>query len=67
MYVAKIILQEDPASICVSVAWDWIFMGVTEAGCRREMAYALECTKDNHAMGAMGLAPTKTCLIQVWR
>lgn len=59
-------MQEDPGSICVSVAWDWVFKGASEAGCRQEMEYALSCSDANRQAEAGSLAPVETCLIQVY-
>lgn len=57
--------QEDPGSTCVSVAWDWVFQGVSEAGHREELGYALSCAKANRVAEAGSLAPVETCVLQV--
>ncbi|CAM9442957.1 unnamed protein product, partial [Choristocarpus tenellus] len=57
--------QSDQGSVCVSVAWDWVFMGVTEKGCRDELGSALECAEINRREGVESLAPVESCLIQV--
>lgn len=51
--------------MCVSVAWDWVFKGVTEEGCREEMGCALRCANDNRRAETVSLAPVETCLLQV--
>eukprot|EP00903_Cladosiphon_okamuranus_P010291 g9742.t1 len=56
---------EDPGSVCVSVAWDWVFNGVTEEGCKEEMGCALRCANDNRRAGVNSLAPVETCLLQM--
>ncbi|CAN0004783.1 unnamed protein product, partial [Ectocarpus fasciculatus] len=57
--------KEDPGSVCVSVAWDWVYKGVSQEGCRGEMACALRCASDNRRFGVVSLAPVETCLLQV--
>ncbi|CAN0456286.1 unnamed protein product, partial [Ectocarpus sp. 12 AP-2014] len=57
--------HEDPGSVCVSVAWDWVYKGVSQEGCRGEMACALRCASDNRRFGVVSLAPVETCLLQV--
>lgn len=57
--------QEDPGSVCVSVAWDWVFKGVTADGCKEEMGCALRCANDNRRANAGSLAPVESCLLQV--
>lgn len=49
----------------MSVAWDWVFTGVTQAGWSEEIGYALKCANDNRLAGADSLAPMETCLLQV--
>lgn len=49
----------------MSVAWDWVFQGVSEAGCKQELGYALRCSNDNRRTEANSLAPIETCLLQV--
>lgn len=51
--------------MCVSVAWDWVYKGVSQEGCRGEMACALRCASDNRRFGVVSLAPVETCLVQV--
>ncbi|CAN0372964.1 unnamed protein product, partial [Laminaria digitata] len=53
--------------VCVSVAWDWVFKGVTNDGCKEELGYALRCSDDNRRTSAGSLAPVETCLLQVRR
>lgn len=51
--------------MCVSVAWDWVYKGVSQEGCWGEMACALRCANDNRRFGVVSLAPVETCLLQV--
>ena len=44
--------------LCISVAWDWMYRGVTEAGIRRELAATLNCAalNRNRAIKSLGIA-----------
>lgn len=58
-------MQEDPGSVCVSLTWNWVFPGVTEAGCKEELGYALQCGEYNRRAKSRSIAPLETCLVQV--
>ena len=36
--------------LCMSVAWDWMFQGATEAGAHREVSAAMECAALNRIL-----------------
>ena len=53
--------------ICVSVAWDWIFQGVTKHGIEAEATVALESAKNNRNGKVPSLAITETAVIEAMR
>jgi hypothetical protein len=56
-----------PEVLCVSVAWDWMFRGVTAPGINREIVNTIECAALNRKHGAMSLAIPELSLIQMAR
>jgi hypothetical protein len=50
---------------CVSVAWDWMFKGVTSEGINREVASILECARLNQKHSVQSLAIPETALISL--
>ncbi|CAB9515529.1 histone chromosomal protein 6 [Seminavis robusta] len=56
-----------PEILCISVAWDWMFRGVTAKGINREVVSSLECAALIRKHGAMSLAIPELSLIQMAR
>lgn len=50
--------------ICMSVAWDWLYTGVSASGISKEIASTLECARLNRINTRQSLAIPETCLIQ---
>jgi hypothetical protein len=48
---------------CVSVAWDWMFKGVTGEGINREVSSILECARLNQKQQVQSLAIPETALL----
>ena len=53
--------------ICISLAWDWMFRGVTAEGINREICSVLECTILNRKHGKVSLAIPELSLLQMAR
>ena len=53
-------LSED---ICFSIAWDWMFKGVTSEGINREVSGILECARLNREHHLQSLAIPETSLL----
>ncbi len=53
-------LTED---ICFSIAWDWMFKGVTSEGINREVSSVLECSRLNSGHDLQSLAIPETSLL----
>ena len=53
--------------LCISVAWDWMYRGVTVPGMNREVVSTLECAALNRKHGTMSLAIPEFCLLQTAR
>jgi len=51
--------------LCISVAWDWMFKGVTSAGINREVLSVLEASILNRKRGKMSLAIPEMALLQM--
>lgn len=51
--------------ICVSVAWDWMYRGVTSAGINREVCTVLEATILNQKHGVVSLAIPEFSLLHM--
>ena len=49
---------------CVSIAWDWMYRGVTSAGINREVAVMLECSASNRLNGTQALAIPELALLR---
>lgn len=56
-----------PEILCISVAWDWMYRGVTARGINREIISILECAALNRKYGALSLAIPELSLIQMAR
>ncbi|KAK1736014.1 hypothetical protein QTG54_013150 [Skeletonema marinoi] len=59
-------LQESIGNIeqlCFSIAWDWMFKGVTSEGINRELSSILECVHLNRAHNLQSLAIPETALL----
>jgi hypothetical protein len=48
---------------CLSVAWDWMFKGVTSNGINREVSSILECARLNQSKKVQSLAIPETSLL----
>ncbi len=57
---AKVQPTED---ICFSIAWDWMFKGVTSEGINREVSSILECSRLNRQHLMQSLAIPETALL----
>jgi hypothetical protein len=53
-----------PDQICVSLAWDWMFQGVTAEGFEAEAKTALASAHHNHKSKVASLGITETALLQ---
>jgi len=53
-------LTED---ICFSIAWDWMYKGVTSNGINKEVSGILECARLNREHNLQSLAIPETCLL----
>lgn len=51
--------------MCVSVAWDWMYRGVTPAGINREISTMLECSTLNRRNEVTSLAIPELSLLQM--
>lgn len=51
------------SSTCLSVAWDWMFKGVTRDGINNEVSSILECSRINQKRHLASLAVPETCLL----
>ena len=49
---------------CVSIAWDWMYRGVTSAGINREVSSMLECSALNRKNGTQALAIPELTLLR---
>lgn len=49
--------------ICMSIAWDWMFKGVTSEGINREVSSILECSRLNRQHELQSLAIPETALL----
>ncbi|KAL9178436.1 hypothetical protein ACHAXT_003766 [Thalassiosira profunda] len=52
--------EDKTEDLCFSVAWDWMFKGVTSEGINREVSSVLECAKLNreHKVQSLGIPET---------
>lgn len=56
-------MQELTEEICCSIAWDWMFKGVTSEGINREISCVLECSRLNRQHDLPSLAIPETTLL----
>ena len=49
--------------LCISIAWDWMFKGVTSEGINREVSSILECARLNRRHSLQSLAIPETALL----
>jgi hypothetical protein len=63
----KVVGPGKPEVLCISVAWDWMYRGVTAAGINREIVSCLECAALNRRYGVQSLAIPELCLMQMAR
>lgn len=63
----KVVGPGKPEILCISVAWDWMFRGVTAKGINREIVSSLECAALNRKYGVLSLAIPELSLIQMAR
>ena len=57
-------IKEQPSEdICFSIAWDWMFKGVTSEGINREVSGILECARLNREHSLPSLAIPETALL----
>ena len=56
--------KEEPTGyMCCSLAWDWMFKGVTSDGINREVSSILECSRLNRQHELQSLAIPETTLL----
>jgi len=55
----------DAEHVCISVAWDWMYRGVSSEGINREAVATLECTALNRKYGTQSLAIPELSLLQM--
>lgn len=63
----RLIAEEniDGEEMCISVAWDWMYRGVSAAGINREMLTILEASILNRKNGVTSLAVPELSLLQM--
>jgi hypothetical protein len=49
--------------VCVSIAWDWLFLGHSSKGIEEEMSVSLEAARINSTKGLHSLSVAEVCLI----
>lgn len=64
---AEIVGSSTTEILCVSVAWDWMYRGVTSQGMNREIVASLECAALNRRYGVQSLAIPELSLLQMAR
>jgi len=52
---------------CISVAWDWMYLGNSSEGINREVVSILECTAINRVFGKMSLAIPELAILELAR
>jgi hypothetical protein len=57
-------LPSQQEQLCISVAWDWTFRGITPEGMNREAVTMLECASLNRNHNTQSLAIPETCVLQ---
>jgi hypothetical protein len=66
----EMLVQEEnleKEQLCISVAWDWMYRGVTAAGINREVCTTLECAGLNRKNKKMPLAIPELSLLHMSR
>lgn len=63
----KVVAPGKPEILCISVAWDWMYRGVTIKGINREIVSGLECAALNRKYGVPSLAIPELSLMQMAR
>ena len=53
--------------VCISIAWDWMYRGVTEAGIKRELSAMLRCSVLNKDRKLKSLAIPEVSLLHMAR
>ena len=53
--------------LCISVAWDWMYRGVTEGGIGRELSAAFQCAELNRIKGIKSLGIPEVSLLHLAR
>jgi hypothetical protein len=51
--------------LCLSIAWDWVFRGVSEPGVKTEVAHVLSRTRQNQKFGRRSLAQPELSLLRM--
>lgn len=52
---------------CISVAWDWMYLGTSSEGVNREVISILESAAINRVFGKMSLAIPELCVLELAR
>lgn len=52
---------------CISVAWDWMYLGTSSEGVNREVISILESAAINRVLGKMSLAIPELCILELAR
>jgi hypothetical protein len=53
--------------LCISIAWDWMYRGITESGIRREVGAAITCASLNQKNGVRSLGIPEAALLHMAR
>lgn len=59
--------DSDKEEVCISIAWDWMYRGITSQGVNREVLATLECASLNKIRGKESLAIPELALLQMAR
>ena len=63
LHVVKNETMEKLQNICISVAWDWMYLGNSSEGVNREVVSILECTAINKILRKLSLAIPELCIL----
>ena len=67
LHIVKNETIETLHSLCISIAWDWMYLGNSCAGVNREIVSILECAAINRVLGKMSLAIPELCILALAR
>ena len=61
----NVVGRDKPEILCISVAWDWMYRGITIDGINRELVSCLECAALNRRYGVQSLAIPEVSVLQM--